>query len=104
MKIYVSQNNVNELNFLRIINNELTFNFLNIKELTISNFNYLKGSLIKDFFVKNDQDIVFDRVLNYNYLIINEEVYEEIINLEYISLFSIKYDYFMKKFLPEFYI
>jgi hypothetical protein len=104
MKVYVSQNNVNELNFLRIINNELTFNFLNVKDFTISNFNYLKGSLIKDFFVKNHQDIIFDRVLNYNYLIINEEVYEEIINLEYVSLFSIKYDYFMKKFLPEFYI
>jgi hypothetical protein len=104
MKIYVSQNNVNELNCLRIINNELMFNFLNVKDFTISDFNYLKGSLIKDFFVKNDQNIISDRLLNYNYLIINEEVYEEIINLEYVSLFSIKYDYFMKKFLPEFYI
>ena len=102
MKIYVSQNNVNELNCLRIINNELMFNFLNVKDFTINNFNYLKGSLIKDFFVKNDQNITFDRI--YNYLIINEEVYEEIINLEYVSLFSIKYDYFMKKFLPEFFI
>jgi len=102
MKIFVLQNNLNELNFLRIINNESTFNFLNVKDFTINNFNYLKGSLIKDFFVKNDQNITFDRI--YNYLIINEEVYEEIINLEYVSLFSIKYDYFMKKFLPEFYI
>jgi hypothetical protein len=102
MKVYVSQNNVNELNCLRIINNESMFNFFNVKDFTISDFNYLKGSLIKDFFVKNDQNIISDRVLNYNYLIINEEVYEEIINLEYVSLFSIKYDYFMKRFLPEF--
>ena len=102
MKIYVSQNNVNELNCLRIINNESMFNFLNVKDFTISNFDHLKGLLIKDFFIENDHDIIFDHVLNY--LTINEKVYEEIINLEYVSLFSIKYDYFMKKFLPEFFI